>query len=206
MDRRLDMVKLLLDRRDIDLNVRDDEGRTALDYVTGRGLEDTEALLRTRGAQTEEELETAKLGDLVLRRGDELFLRLKDGEIVSRKNRPKDEDGYSDASGDTNVTYYFHGLISPWFVVKKSYYESGGTQFISRDAGAIKNVYGNSKFSPDKTHFLVLGSPCESPCDVEIWKLNYPRQSRGHIPVSPPRGSAHESPEGDGSSSESQFS
>jgi ankyrin repeat protein len=169
-------VKLLIENH-ADVNVKT-SGETALDIaqrgldVAQRGSNEIYTVLRSNGAKTREGLSILKYADKILRRGDELFFRLANGKIVSRKDSPEQEeaDFYSDPLGHTNVRYRFPIVIEPWYVIDESYMECTGGQLLHRGSGQSTTVHGNLYFSPDKARFLAEGCPGES-CDVEIWKM-----------------------------------
>ncbi len=119
----------------------------------------------------EEAQQIAQFSDKVSRQGKELFFRLNDGVVVSRKDsRPS--AGYHDCDGNVSVSYRFIDFIDPWFVVHNQLYEGSATEVINRDTGEAKDVHGYAEFAPDKTRFIATGHPSESPFYLEIWKLS----------------------------------
>jgi ankyrin repeat protein len=119
-----------------------------------------------------EPLRIAPFADSVARRGGELFLRLKDGTVVSRKNAPREEEGINDSTAEPPKRYEFKDFIDPWYTVNALESEAASTDFINRDTGATINVEGFSTFTPDKAHFIARGSPDFSDCYDEIWRLS----------------------------------
>lgn len=119
-----------------------------------------------------ERLRIARFADSVARRGGELFLRLKDGTVVFRKNAPREDEGISDSTGEAIARYEFEDFIDPWYTVDVLYSEGASTDFINRDTRAAINVDGSSTFTPDKAHFIASGSPDFDPCYEEIWRLS----------------------------------
>ncbi len=101
----------------------------------------------SKSAESTEDPRIAKFADKVSQQGDELFLRLKDGRVISKKSA---RDWYEpcDCDGNKNISYTFHDLVDPWFVVEEGYYESAGTTFINWETGKEEYVYGASSFSP----------------------------------------------------------
>jgi hypothetical protein len=153
-----------------------EDKKTVAPLELGREKEhnDTVDLLDADGGETAESRQIAKLADKVSRRAGELFLRLKDGKIVSRKDTPENQwDGYNDATGNANVSCTFSDFIDPWYVIGEQYFEGHGTQLINWETGARAEVYGSARFSPDKTRFLAIGYPGDSDCDAEIWKVSH---------------------------------
>lgn len=125
-----------------------------------------------REEKTSDRLRIAPFADSVARRGGELFLRLKDGTVVSRKDAPPEFDGISDSTGEAPVRYECKDFIDPWYTVDALESEAASTDFINRDTGAAVNVEGFSTFTPDKAHFIASGSPDFSNCYEEIWRLS----------------------------------
>jgi ankyrin repeat protein len=165
-----EVAKLLLDCG-ADVNEEYD-GQTASEIAMKRQFKALADFLRSRGGRTASDLRTAKYSDRVTVRGEEMFFRLKDGKIVSRKNSPPEEaDGYSDVIGQTNVNYRFIDFIEPWFVIGESYMEGHGVLLLNRNTGQSVTVSGEGLLAPDKKRFLAIGYVGESPCDVEIWKI-----------------------------------
>ncbi len=164
-------VRLLL-ANGADVNATDEDGLTALDKARDDKFGPIAHILRGAGGKTSEDLALAKCDGRALRRGDELFFRLANGKIVSRKNSPEQEaDGYTDVIGRTNVHYRLADFIDPWYVIREGYMEGAGLDLLNKDSGKSDGVYGTALFSPDKTRFLAIGYPGESPCDTEIWKI-----------------------------------
>ncbi len=172
---RLEVLKLLLEQG-TDVNALDARGRTVLSivlYERPTGYETIAKILRAHGGQFPEGLRMAAFTDSVLRRGDALYFRLKDGTVVARKSTPpEDVEGFTDSTGSTRTWYTFNDFIDPWFVITEGYYEGSGVELINRDTGTVANVYGHSVISPDKTRFLAVGYPSEGPDDTEIWRLS----------------------------------
>lgn len=119
-----------------------------------------------------ERLRIAPFADSVARRGGELFLRLKDGTVVSRKDAPRKEEGINDSTAEAPKRYEFKDFIDPWYTVDALESEAASTDFINRDTGAAVNVEGFSIFTPDKAHFIARGNPDFSGCNEEIWRLS----------------------------------
>ena len=116
---KLELASLLLDQG-ADVNLQPNDRWTALELAINEKHEKIEDLLRAHGAQTEEEKQIAKFADKVCRRGDELFFRLKDGTVVSRKNSPREDEssqGHCDSTGEANAWYKFKDFIDPWYTV-----------------------------------------------------------------------------------------
>ena len=157
----LEVVKLLLENH-ADVNVTA-SGETALDIAKREGSNEMYTVLRSNGAKTAEGLRILKYADKVLRRGDELFFRLADGRIISRKDTP-------DQESDSRVHREFSDFIEPWYVIDEYYYECSGGQLLHRGSGQSTTVAGSLDFSPDKARFLALGCPDEGGGD-EIWKM-----------------------------------
>jgi ankyrin repeat protein len=156
-----EVVKLLI-KNHADVNVKA-SGETALRIARRQGSDEIYTVLRSNGAKTREGLRIMKYEDQVLRRGDELFFRLSDGRIISRKDTP---DQYS----DSRVHREFSDFIEPWYVIDEYYYECSGGQLLHRGSGQSTTVAGSLDFSPDKARFLALGCPDEGGGD-EIWKM-----------------------------------
>lgn len=126
-----------------------------------------------RAEDSSERLRIAPFADSVARRGGALFLRLKDGTVVSRKDPPpRESDGINDSTGETIRRYEFKDFIDPWYTVDALESEAASTDFINRDTGATTNVDGFSVFTPDKAHLIASGSPDFSNCYEEIWRLS----------------------------------
>ncbi|MBI5569577.1 MAG: ankyrin repeat domain-containing protein [Desulfomonile tiedjei] len=168
----LGQVKTLL-KSGADVNAMDKDGFTPLEIAQHKGHKEIEHFLRDLGVDTAEGLRMARYGDRVARRGAEVFFRMMDGTIVSRRSTPPaQQDGYTDSTGEVRVGHAFTDFIDPWYVIHEQYFEGDGFKFFNRDTGAVAGVRGAGPFSPDKTRFLSIGYPGESPCDTEIWTLS----------------------------------
>ena len=170
----LEAARMLLEKG-ADVNALDGDGVTAL-QIANRDHKPIRDLLTAYGAKTAAELKIDRFQDRVAQRGGDLFFRLKDGTIISRRSTPaprEDEpDGYSDAAGEANVSYWFQDFVDPWYVVGEGYFEGCGTEYINGETGSTVGVHGISLISPDRKRFVVLQYPGESPCDTEIWKIS----------------------------------
>ncbi len=109
----------------------------------------------SRCDRTTEAQRIAKFADKVSRRGETLFLKLKDGKTIFRKGTGGDWMGYYDREGNVRTAHTFRDFIDPWYVIGESYFEGCGTEFINRDTGKAEQVGGYAKFSPDKSRFLI---------------------------------------------------
>lgn len=167
-----DEVAELLLANGADVDAVTNDGWTALDFPTNVENSKIEAILRSHGAKPAEAAQLEKHARNVLRRGDELFFRLANGRIVSRKDSPKQEaDTMSDVIGQPNESYRFADFLEPWYVITESYMEGAGVHLLNRDSGQSVEAYGYGVFSPDKTRFLAIGYPGSTPCSIEIWKM-----------------------------------
>lgn len=124
----------------------------------------------SKSAESTDDPQIAKFADKVSQQGAELFFRLKDGRVISKKSA-RDWYGYDDCDGNTNISYTFDDFIDPWFIVHEHYYESAGTLFINWETGKEEHVSGASIFSPERTRFFTQGYGGEGEHDVEMWKV-----------------------------------
>ncbi len=171
----LALVKKLLGHG-VDVNAMNKAGRTPLDVAEREGHKEIALLLKAHGGDSSESLRIARFADRVARRGGELFFRLRDGRVLSKRDTPlypaSEATGYSDATGAVNLGYSFTDVIDPWYVIRMLDYEGEGMEFINRVTGTVTSVRGAGEFSPDKTHFLATGYPGEFHCGTEIWTLS----------------------------------
>jgi hypothetical protein len=124
-----------------------------------------------RRSKSPEAQKLAEFSDKVSRQGNELFLTLKDGTVLSRKDsRPS--AGYHDCDGNVATTYTFLDFIDPWYLIHEQYYEGSGTEFINCETGETVRVDGYVELCHDKSRFIAFGYPGEAPCNVEIWKIS----------------------------------
>ncbi len=168
----LKQVQELLDQG-ADANAKDKFGRTVLDVAKYDAIDSTLLLHKANRENSSEELKIAAFADRVVRRGGELFFRLRDGKVTSQRDNPiypaEGADYYSDATGAANVYYSFIGFNDPWYIIQMNYMESVGTELINRVTGTVISVGGDGVLSPDKTHLLVENCPSGG---TEIWKLS----------------------------------
>ena len=171
----LALVKKLLEDG-ADVNAINESHLTPLDVAESEDHKEIAFLLKAHGGYSSEGLRIAGFADRVARRGGELFLRLRDGRVLSERDTPSypaaEACGYSDATGAANLHYSFTDVIDPWNVIHMQYYEGEGMKFINRVTGTVTSVRGAGEFSPDKSHFLARGYPGEFSCGTEIWKLS----------------------------------
>jgi len=97
--------------------------------------------------------------DMVSRRGNELFITLKNGKVLSRTDSPEGWDGFRDKDGNLNAAYRFYDFIDPWLVVLASYWEAAAAEFINCQTGKILTVDGWVWFAPDRKHFFTRSHP-----------------------------------------------
>jgi hypothetical protein len=101
----------------------------------------------------------ARHPDMVSRRGNELFITLKNGKVLSRVDSPEDWDGFRGSDGKLNASYRFCGFVDPWLVVLGRYWEAAGAEFINPDTGQTLSVDGWISFAPDRKHFFTRSHP-----------------------------------------------
>jgi hypothetical protein len=114
----------------------------------------------------------ARHPDMVSRIGNELFITLRNGKVISRVDSPEDWDGFRGADGKLNASYRFYEFIDPWLVVLGSYWEAAGAEFINPGAGQILSADGWISFAPDRKHFLTRSHPGVSEAADSIWGLS----------------------------------
>jgi hypothetical protein len=114
----------------------------------------------------------ARHPDLVSRRGNELFITLKNGKVLSRVDSPEDWDGFRGADGKLNASYRFYDFVDPWLVVLGRYWEAAGAEFIDPGTGQILSVDGWIAFAPDRQHFFTRSHPGVSEAADSIWGLS----------------------------------
>ncbi len=114
----------------------------------------------------------ARYPDMVSRRGNELFITLKNGNVISRKDSPEGWDSVRDKDGNLNVAYRFYDFIDPWLIVLGSYWEAAGAEFINPETGKILTVEGWIWFAPDRKYFFARSHPGTSEPEDAILRLS----------------------------------
>ena len=109
---------------------------------------------------------------MVSRRGNELFITLRNEKVVSRVDSPEDWDGFRGADGKLNASYRFYDFVDPWLVVLGRYWEAAGAEFINPGTGQILSVDGWISFAPDRKHFFTRSHPGVAEAEESIWGLS----------------------------------
>jgi hypothetical protein len=114
----------------------------------------------------------ARHPDMVSRRGNELFITLRNGKVLSRVDSPEGWDGFRAADGKLNASYRFCDFVNPWLVVLGKYWEAAGAEFINPGIGQVLSVDGWISFAPDRKHFCTRSHPGVSEPVDSIWRLS----------------------------------
>lgn len=114
----------------------------------------------------------ARYPDLVSRQGNKLFIKLRNGKVLSRVDSPEGWEGFRGADGKLNASYRFCDFVDPWLVVLIHYWEAAGAEFINPGTGQVLSVDGWISFAPDKKHFFTRSHPGVSEPVDSIWGLS----------------------------------
>jgi hypothetical protein len=110
--------------------------------------------------------------DMVSRQANMLFIKLRNGKVLSREDSPEGWDGLRGADGKLNASYRFYDFVDPWLVVLGHYWEAAGAEFINPTTGRILSVDGWISFAPDSKHFFARSHPGVSEPVDSIWELS----------------------------------